>query len=641
MSEDRGDATSAGPASLDRSELTEEAGSACRRGEGEARATGLRGAGPCRSPGTDTQRLSLDGPRQELLAEVEALAAAWGGGDRDDPALRADCVRRLHRLRAQWREAPLLFGPEVVGRLRPLAQELERPPGPEAARRVLRDVFGHPSFRPGQEPIIDAVLAGRDCVGIMPTGAGKSLTYQIPARLLGGTTLVLSPLIALMKDQVDAMERVGLRAAFLNSSLAPEERRERVRALRAGELELVYAAPEGLEASVGGAIEGASLRLIAVDEAHCISHWGHDFRPAYRNLAGLKARFRVPVLALTATATREVTHDIAAQLGMADPLIVRGSFLRRNLGLHALKKGDGVRGRDAVLRLVKAHRGQSGIVYAQSRRSVEETAELLQAHGIRAEAYHAGLEPEVRSRVQDAFQSGAIEVVVATVAFGMGIDKPDIRFVIHRDLPRSIEAYYQEIGRAGRDGKPSTCVLLYSWADVMGWDRLLEEAEPEVAEWQRRQVRALYRFADGDGCRHERLVGHFGEVAQGCGDACDRCTGEDVLAAAPRVAGGRRVRAGGGGRGGAGRDAGDVRDAVDDLDEAGAELFERLRTWRGKEARARGVPAYVVFSDATLREIASDRPGSLGALAHVKGIGPSKLEQFGAAVLEVVRGGAE
>src|SRR5512142_3082079 len=286
-------------------------------------------------------------------------------------------------------------------------------PPPESALGVLRTVFGHEAFRPGQADVIDAVLGGRDCIGVMPTGAGKSITYQIPARLLGGTTLVVSPLVALMKDQVDAMRGAGLRAAFLNSTLSAEERREGVAALRRGELELVYAAPEGLEASAGAALEGTRLALIAVDEAHCISHWGHDFRPAYRNLAGLKARFRAPVLALTATATREVTRDIAAQLGMADPLLVRGSFLRRNLHIHAAKKGEGLRARDALVRLVRARRGQSGIVYALSRRTVEETAELLRDHGIPVAAYHAGLEGDVRARVQDAFQAGTIDVVVA------------------------------------------------------------------------------------------------------------------------------------------------------------------------------------------------------------------------------------
>ncbi|WP_242355992.1 MULTISPECIES: ATP-dependent DNA helicase RecQ [unclassified Anaeromyxobacter] len=588
--------------------------------------------------------------RRALESEVADLADVSSGLGRaegepagaetpEDAALRRSCAARLEALRARWREAPELFGPATVGRLRTLAEAIGRPSAappppatPSGARQLLREVFGHEAFRPGQEEIVTAVLAGRDCVGVMPTGAGKSLTYQIPARILGGTTLVISPLVALMKDQVDAMGRVGLRAAFLNSTLSPEERRDRVRALRRGELELLYAAPEGLEASVGSALEGVRLALIAVDEAHCISHWGHDFRPAYRNLAGLKERFGARVLALTATATPEVTHDIAAQLGMERPLLVRGSFLRRNLSLHAVKKGEGLKARDAILRLVRARRGESGIVYALSRKSVEETAELLKDHGVRAEAYHAGLEPEVRARVQDAFRSGEIDVVTATVAFGMGIDKPDIRFVIHRDLPRSIESYYQEIGRAGRDGKPSTCVLLYSWADVMSWERLLGDVEPELAEAQKRQARAMYRLADGDGCRHERVVGHFGEVIAPCGDACDRCTGEDVVESAPAV---RASRAG---RGAAGRkrDASRGRDAALDA-EVDLELFEALRAWRGEAARARGVPAYVVFADATLAELALRRPVTRDELLEVKGIGPRKLEEYGEALVKILK----
>jgi ATP-dependent DNA helicase RecQ len=483
-------------------------------------------------------------PADEIEREVAALAAAVREGHPADADRRRALAERLDALRGRWREAPALFPAPLVETLRAVARVLASPPltparaapgGPDA---VLRDVFGHAAFRPGQREIVRAVLAGRDCVGVMPTGAGKSLTYQIPARLLGGTTLVVSPLIALMKDQVDAMARVGLRAAFLNSSLAPEERRERVRALRRGEIELLYAAPEGLEASVGGVLEGVPLSLIAVDEAHCISHWGHDFRPAYRNLSGLRARFGAPVLALTATATPEVIQDIAGQLGMGDPLLVRGSFFRPNLKLFAVKKGEGPSAREAVVRLVRARRGESGIVYALSRRSVEETATELRRHGIRAAAYHAGLDAETRTRVQDAFQSGAVEVVAATVAFGMGIDKPDIRFVVHRDLPRSVEAWYQEIGRAGRDGKPSDCVLLYSWADVLSWDRLVAESDPRVAAWQRRQARALFRLVEEAGCRHEALVGHFGEAIAPCRDACDRCTGEPVaLGAGTRRAG--------------------------------------------------------------------------------------------------------
>jgi ATP-dependent DNA helicase RecQ len=485
--------------------------------------------------------------RAAVEREVEALEAAAADGEAD-PAGRRALAARLEGLRGRWREAPALFPAALVGRLRAVAAAVTGPgpaaaPAPRAqapgagganersaadAEAVLRDVFGHAAFRPGQREIVSAVLAGRDCVGVMPTGAGKSLTYQIPARILGGTTLVVSPLIALMKDQVDAMARVGLRAAFLNSTLAAEERRDRIRALRRGEIEILYAAPEGLEGGVGGALEGVPLSLIAVDEAHCISHWGHDFRPAYRNLSGLRARFGAPVLALTATATTEVVRDIAGQLGMEDPLLVRGSFFRPNLRLHAVKKGEGPRARDAIVRFVRARRGESGIVYALSRKAVEEIADDLRKNGVRAAAYHAGLDGETRTRVQDAFQAGALDVVAATVAFGMGIDKPDIRFVLHRDLPRSIEAWYQEIGRAGRDGRPSTCVLFYSWADVAAWDRLVEDGDPKVAAWQRRQARAAFRLADAEGCRHAALVGHFGEEIAPCGDACDRCTGEEL-----------------------------------------------------------------------------------------------------------------
>ncbi len=598
--------------------------------------------------------------RAEIAAEVVAVARALDAG----ASGRGEAAVRLARLRDLYRAEPAGFDADTLDRLRALAADLrsaearaaatarrsgtaERPVVTlDEARRLLLETFGHRAFRPGQEEIVRTVLAGRDCLGVMPTGAGKSLTYQLPARALGGTTLVVSPLIALMKDQVDAMGRAGLRATFLNSTLAPEERRERVAALRRGELELVYAAPEGLEGSVGGALEGVRLSLIAVDEAHCISQWGHDFRPAYRNLQGLKDRFGAPVLALTATATPAVTRDIAAQLGMADPVLVKGSFLRRNLKLSAVKKGgDGPTAREAILRIVRARRGECGIVYALGRKTVEGTAEHLRDHGVKAAAYHAGLEPDARTRVQDAFRMGTLDVVVATVAFGMGIDKPDIRFVLHQDLPRSVEAYYQEIGRAGRDGQDSDCVLFYSWADVVAFDRMVGD-DPDLAEAQRRQSRAMFRFADDGGCRHERLVGWFGEQAAPCGDACDQCTGADPLAGLPKVARARKGRAGRGERAARPRRGGGWEAPVE-VDEGGGpddaaldlELFEALRAWRAETARAMGVPAYVVFPDATLAEVARRRPRSEDDLLEVKGIGPRKLEAYGADLLRLVAAG--
>jgi ATP-dependent DNA helicase RecQ len=498
------------------------------------------------------------------------------------------------------------------------------------AQELLKQVFGFDSFRPGQLEIIEAVAAKRDCVGVMPTGAGKSLTYQIPARLLGGTTLVVSPLIALMKDQVDAAIENGLKATFLNSSIEPEERRRRVDAVRRGEYELVYAAPEGLEASVGWALEGLPLSLIAVDEAHCISHWGHDFRPAYRNLAGLKTRFPgVPVLALTATATPEIARDIVEQLALQSPVSFRGSFFRPNLKLHAyLKVGRDGRARPgavtdtnaAIAALVRERRGQSGIVYCLSRKSVEATAAFLAARGVRAEAYHAGMTTEERTRVQDAFKADEADVIVATVAFGMGIDKPDIRFVIHKDMPRSIEAYYQEVGRAGRDGSPSDCVLLFSWADVIGYERFASEnSTPELIEWRRRQAREMFRFAERSACRHQALVRLLGETMGACGASCDVCSKSDVVAQALVNAPAAPVARSSFGRRAEPAPAGSREDA----------LFQRLRALRKSLAASKRLPPYMIFSDATLLEMVARRPRTEAELRGVSGVGPKKLVEYG------------
>jgi ATP-dependent DNA helicase RecQ len=446
---------------------------------------------------------------------------------------------------------------------------------------------------------------------------------------------VVSPLISLMKDQVDGMREVGIRATYLNSSLDAAARAERIAGLRRGDFELLYAAPEGLDGAVGRLLSDLNLTLIAVDEAHCISEWGHDFRPSYRNLSHLKERFGgIPILALTATATERVTGDIVSQLGLRDPHLVRGSFYRPNLRLHAVKKGPGHgtgQGvREMILALVRARRGQPGVVYCLSRKSADSTAEFLVSRGVRAAAYHGGMSPESRALTQDRFIRDDIDVVCATIAFGMGIDKSNVRFVIHRDMPRSVEGFYQEIGRAGRDGAVSECVLFYSWADVMSLEALAERSEVEDADLltqQRLAVRRMYDLADAGRCLWRGLTEHFGEAIADCGTACGVCTGADIVRDAAHVrAATRRASAG----------SADRADASVDGD-----LYARLRRLRKTLADERGVPAYVIFSDRTLEDMAARRPGNGAALLQVHGVGTAKLMQYGDAFLAEIRRDAD
>jgi ATP-dependent DNA helicase RecQ len=559
----------------------------------------------------------------EVRRFVDDLASRIGDSEAGGATLD-DCRAQLDALRGAYRKCPELFEDDIVVALKALAAKLR--PRRADPLAVLSDTFGYPAFRRGQLEIIEAVLAGRDCVGVMPTGAGKSLTYQIPARVLGGTTLVISPLIALMKDQVDALEEAGFKATFLNSSIPHEERERRLERIAAGELELVYMAPEGLQASAGRALFTMPLTLIAVDEAHCISHWGHDFRPAYRSLAGLKKRFpKIPVLALTATATSQVIRDIVEQLGMFHPMVLRGSFFRPNLHLHAFKKGgEGPQKtppvRDAILEIVRQRPGDSGIIYCLSRKSTDATCEYLKENGVRAAAYHAGMEPEARAKAQDAFRDDKVDVVVATIAFGMGIDKSNVRYVVHRDMPRSIEGYYQEVGRAGRDGLPSDCILFYSWSEVVAYDRFADEGSEEVAQRMAAQAREMFRLAENRGCRHQNLVGYFGETIGPCTSSCDFCGAEPVELKRSRT-----------------RGTSPAASSTSLASSADRELFELLKMLRKHIAENRGVPAYVVFSDATLLEMAKKRPTTEAEMRGVSGVGPKKLETYGEGFLKVIR----
>jgi ATP-dependent DNA helicase RecQ len=577
---------------------------------------------------------------------------------------------------------------------------------------ALRTTFGYQSFRGRQTDVIERVMAGAHTLAVMPTGAGKSLTYQIPALCREGTGLVISPLIALMHDQVRAATAAGIRAATLTS--ADDNRDETVERFRRGELDLLYAAPE--RASTEGfrrLLDRVPLSLIAIDEAHCVSEWGHDFRPDYRQLRGLVDRHpEIPRLALTATADRHTREDILAQLGIPDDGLILAGFDRPNIR-YSISPRDGLSRQIAA---VVAETPGAGIVYVQSRNETERLAATIAQDGRPARAYHAGLEPRLRAANQHAFVESEDMVMVATIAFGMGIDKPDVRFVAHAGLPRSIEAYYQETGRAGRDGDPSTAHLFWGAEDFARARRRIEvEIEEGRRASERQRLNALAMLCEAATCRRAILLRHFGEQpSERCGN-CDNClnppdaldvteTARKLLSAVYRtgqrfgvghladvLAGKANDRAVSLGHdrlsvfGIAGveeqrlikplarallaRDAlaadehgglslgpsarpilrGEVevplvlppkrerrRRARAGQDWPDDPLFDALRACRRELAREQDVPPYVIFHDATLRDMAMLKPRSLSEMAMVSGVGERKLEAYGAAFLEVI-----
>jgi ATP-dependent DNA helicase RecQ len=397
-------------------------------------------------------------------------------------------------------------------------------PAPAA---ILKDTFGYDTFRPLQREVIENILARRDTLAVMPTGGGKSLCYQIPALLFDGLTVVVSPLIALMKDQVEQLHAAGVPALFLNSSLQPEEYQENMARVRSGSVRLLYVAPETLlTPRLTGLLSSLKVDLVTIDEAHCISEWGHDFRPEYRQLAEVRQRFPQAVcLALTATATLRVREDIKSSLGFSKSNEFVASFNRENLFIEVQPKRDASQ---QVTRFLERFKGQSGIIYCFSRKQVDELAYYLERRGHSVRPYHAGLEDEERCRNQEAFVRDDAQIIVATIAFGMGINKPDVRFVLHYDLPKSIEGYYQEIGRAGRDGLTAHCLLLYSYSDVAKLRYFVDQKEGTERQVAMQHLDAIVRFAEDEiNCRRKPLLNYFGEhtTIQNCKN-CDNCTAE-------------------------------------------------------------------------------------------------------------------
>lgn len=480
---------------------------------------------------------------------------------------------------------------------------------------TLKQYFGYDTFRPLQQEIIERVLEKEDCLVLMPTGGGKSLCFQLPALLSAGITIVVSPLISLMKDQVDALTTSGVKAAMINSSMTAAEIMSVIEQAKAGTLKILYIAPERLAlTSFETLLHSLPISLFAIDEAHCISQWGHDFRPDYRNLKSLRSKFPgIPIIALTATATEAVRADIVEQLDLPKPKIFTSSFNRPNLSYEVLPKKDSFK---TILSLLATVSDESAIIYCFSRKDTENIAEKLVSYGFNAGTYHAGLSADRRRDNQERFIRDDIKIMVATIAFGMGIDKPDVRLVIHHSLPKSIEGYYQETGRAGRDGLPARCVLLYSASDKFKHEYFIRQlADGKEKDQVQNHLDQSVEYGTMSGCRRKFLLRYFNEdfVPDNCGN-CDKCVAPRPLAVPPTISKSRQATS--------------TLTAAFDIN-YDTDLFEVLRQARTAEAARLGVPPYIVFGDKTLRELALYQPQSDNAFLNINGVGDKKLAQFG------------
>jgi len=490
---------------------------------------------------------------------------------------------------------------------------------------ALKKYFGYDEFRPLQKDIIERVLAKDDCVVLMPTGGGKSLCFQLPALIQDGITIVISPLISLMKDQVDALRTNGVSAAFLNSSLSAAEQSDLLNKITVGEIKILYISPERLALSQFEAfLHTLPITLFAIDEAHCISEWGHDFRPDYRNLKRLRTTFpTIPIIALTATATEKVRADIITQLNLPSPKVFISSFNRANLSYEVLPKKDSFA---TILSLIEVYRGESVIIYCFSRKDTETLVEKLQKYGHSAGSYHAGLTADKRRDNQEGFIRDEIHIMVATIAFGMGIDKPDVRLVIHHSLPKSIEGYYQETGRAGRDGLPARCVLLFSMADTFKHDYFIRQIADEEEQQQVRQnLNQSVEYGRLNSCRRRFLLSYFNEEygAPTCAN-CDRCIAPTPLGLAPVA----RTQA---------KASSIFRTNEYDESPIDTSLFEILRHIRTNEAARIKVPPYIIFGDKALREMSIQKPTSDEAFLTINGVGDKKLVKFGELFMNAIR----